>query len=188
MKSLLVAFLLALTFICYAQERPAEESVLRAYGDDDAYQVYSAALAATREMSHQGSTLLIQQETQPLTPGSDCGRPTGKYANLAPAFDQYREVNKESRLLLPKFSLDRSYELKSIRVLETYSHATLRSVPIHHLTLSAVGFNQSRTIAVFYVIDHCPGGLCSSGRLYAAQKKNGKWEPMVWNNECGFIS
>jgi len=180
----------ALAFANRVQERPAEKSGLTAYEDHDAYEVYSAVLPATREMSHQGSTLLIQQETQPLIPMSDCGRPSGKYVNIAPAFDQYREVNREPRLLQPKFSLNRPYALKPIRLLEMYSHpsTTLPSLTVHHLTLSAVGFNDSRTIAVFYVSDYCPGVTCSSGQLYAAQKKNGEWKPISWANECGWIS
>jgi len=183
MKSVFVAFLLALTFFCYAQERPEEESVLRAYGDEDAYQVYDAVLPATREMNQQkGSTLLIQQETQPLITASDCSRPTDNYVNIAPAFDQYREVNKKPLSLQSKFKLDRPYELKPT----AYFPKSYSRVPLHYLTLSAVGFNESRTVAVFYVSDHCPS--CGSGQLYAAQKKNGKWEPMTWLNECGWIS
>lgn len=182
MKSVLFAFLLVLTCACNALDQPAQGSVVAAYGDDDAYQVYAAVLSATREMNEQkGTTLLIQQETQPLTLGSG-SRPTGNYVNIAPAFDQYREVNKKPLLLQSKFKLDRPYELKPTAALDkSYSR-----VPLHYLILSAVGFNESRTVAVFYVSDHCPS--CGSGQLYAAQKKNGKWEPMTWLNECGWIS
>jgi hypothetical protein len=149
------------------------------YGDADAYEVYSAILptiGALRMLSHP----LIQRETQLLPMTMDCIA-SGEYEGVVgPALEQYRSLNQKPWLLEPKLKIGREYELVPKAELEQFYSTS------HHIVLSAVGFNASRTIAVVYVADHSEG-LGGSGQVYAAEKKNGQWVPIKWG-ECGWIS
>ena len=187
MKAFWLVLTLMFASVCsLSQSDSKQKSAIAVYDDGDAYQVYMAILPVTREMKHQGlGQLLIQQETQPLVDMTDCERPKGRFANLASAFDSYRAANKGSWQLVPKFDRMGPYRLESE---VTLRNAPKTPPPVQWITLSAVGFNESRTLAIVYVQLSCSLMLCESGSLYAAQKKNGKWEPIDWLNECGWIS
>lgn len=182
MKALwLVLTLLFATLSSVAQSASKKESTTSIYDDSDAYQVYSAILPITREMKLQGlGSVLIQQETLALVPEMDCGSPSGQYAYIASAFENYHVVNKASWMLVPKFDRIGPYEIKSSAWLR---NGPRMQPPLQWIAVSAVGFNESHTIAVVYVMR-----WLESGNLYAAQKKAGKWEPIDWLNECGSIS
>jgi hypothetical protein len=159
----------------------AQVYALPPYEDAEAYEVYAAVLpniAAMRTLSNP----LIQQETQ----SRECDIP-GEYgeqyrAVFGSALENYREVNRKRWLLQLNLKLDRPYELVSEADLHQYYPRS------HHIVVSAVGFNSTRTAAVVYVADSCPGGLCSSGEVCVVEKKDGRWEPKKNWGLCGWIS
>ena len=56
------------------------------------------------------------------------------------------------------------------------------------ITMSAVGFNVDKTVAVVYVGHRC-GSLCGGGRYHFLQKTNGKWSEVNWQGTmCTWVS
>ena len=99
-----------------------------------------------------------------------CSTPNKDHkAMLASAFANYVKVNKVKRRLLPRFTLDRAYEM-------------VQKSP-HEVYLSSVGFNRDKTVAVVSV-------FAGNGSNCVLVKKNGRWEVLTnWSDEgCAWAS
>jgi len=103
-------------------------------------------------------------------------------------FDQLRTSTRASFLvrnliptrILPKFVLPSRATLILASQSDIQSHPygspdfqTKYSKNMGFITLSGVGFNLSRTQAVFYIDHFC--GLCGGGRYVLMEKVNGSW-------------
>ena len=93
----------------------------------------------------------------------------GHKAMLAPAIASYVKVNTVKRRLLPRFTLDKPYEM-------------VQQSP-HRGDLSSVGFDRDKTVAVVSV-------FAGNGQNCVLVKKNGKWEFLTnWSDEaCAWAS
>lgn len=75
---------------------------------------------------------------------------------LASVIANYVKANKVARRLLPRFNLDKPYEMVHL--------------PPDGLYLSSIGFNRGKTVAVVSAT------LAGSGRNYVLVKHNEKWQ------------
>ena len=125
------------------------------YVDPDAYLVYSIVINSILRQPNfqQGTTIAINDQT--ATAMEICFTPNKEHkAMLASAIANYVRVNKVPRRLLPRFNLDRHYEMVQLSPDGVY--------------FSSIGFNRGKTVAVV-------SAFAGSGRNYVLVKGNEKW-------------
>lgn len=194
--------LLFIAFSLLFQSAPAHQELQpMPYEDAEAYRVYSAILQ-TEEASEltQKKGVVIRSETDGY---KMCLKPEQEsVAMMSSAIAEYVRLNEKPHRLLRAFDnniqhdLITADDLKSIfeqgdkgdvmggwnNFYKTYPNSG------GYTTLSAVGFNEDKSVAVVYQGHHC-GGLCGEGRFHVLQKKDGKWRPLEWKgNWCSWIS
>jgi hypothetical protein len=133
------------------------------YVDPDAYLVYSIVINSMLQQHNfrQETTVTIDDQTD--TGMEICFTPDKEHKTmLASAIANYVKVNKVSRRLLPRFNLDRPYEIGHL--------------PPDGVYLSSIGFNRGRTLAVVSAT------LAGSGRNYVLVKVNEKWRSADWTD------
>ncbi len=131
-------------------------STVPAYVDPDVYAVYSVVINSIllQPNFQQETTIAIDDQT--ATEMEICTTPNGAHkAKLASVIANYVKANKVERSLLPRFILDKPYEL-------------VQSSP-NGIYLSSIGFNKRKTLAVV-------SAFAGSGRNYFLVKNSGKWE------------
>ena len=168
-----------------------------AYGDAEAYAVYSVVVEADWPLrSAKAKRLVIRTETADYPSygdGSDqnCLTPAkGEEAIYGPAIAAYREANKQTLLLQPKFDVSVPVQLvpqKSIAAFFTTNGVAgwrdfYAKYPDSggYIVMSAVGFNPDKTVAIVYMGHSC-GSLCGGGRYHFLQKTDGKWHQVDWH-------
>ncbi len=140
------------------------------YTDPDVYSVYSAVINSIFAANfHQPDTkIYIGDHT---ATGQDVCSPPNKehQAMLAPALADYEKTNKLQRHLLPRFSLEKPYEV-------------VRKAPqgAAWIYLSSVGFNSDKTLAVVSAISSA-----GSGTNYVLIKKDGAWQFLTGWSDYG---
>ena len=103
---------------------------------------------------------------------------------LGPAIADYIKVNQKRWLLQRQFQIEKPYELAPTNQLSNVLQTQAGGL----IEVSAVGFNDPKTVAVVYMGHHC-GGLCGGGEFHVLQKKDGKWQPLIWNGTtCAWAS
>ncbi|MGH9819763.1 MAG: hypothetical protein ACRD43_06305 [Pyrinomonadaceae bacterium] len=183
--------------IAVGQETPA------GYTDKDAYEIYSALLGEEWPVSvAKAKTLVIQTETVDYPNMGDamsCLAPAkGKESLFDPVLAAYHKANKSPAFLQRKFDESFTYELvsrdwikklfdeKSIGGWKDFYAKYPDSGGI--ISMSAVGFNVDKTIALVYMGHSC-GGLCGGGRYHMLQKTDGKWAEIHWQDiSCSWAS
>lgn len=163
--------------------------------DPEAYEVYSAILAS--EGWSSASLLVIRMETEgyPM-----CLKPSGTSEEiLRPAINDYVQKNAAPWTLRPDFQPGKPYELVTSSHLEwLFNHGQVfegwerfyRQYPGAggYITLSAVGFNPEKTVAVVFMGFSC-GPLCGQGEFHVLQRTGGSWTYLSWlGSRCGWIS
>jgi hypothetical protein len=133
------------------------------YVDTDAYLVYSIVInSMLQEYNFQQETT-VTIDDQTATGMEICFTPNKEHkAMLASAIANYVKVNKVTRRLLPRFNLDRPYEMGHL--------------PPNGVYLSSIGFNRGETVAVVSAT------LAGSGRNYVLVKDNEKWRFADWTD------
>ena len=202
MKSFLATlFLETLLIAAVSMNGPAQqakpEEPLPTYSVPEAYEVYSTILPDEWTWRYANSkTLLIQTET---VSQQMCLEPDAKWKKLLdPAIANYRIVNRKPLKLDRLFDISKSYTLSASDALQAafkgagpdgwdgFNAAHPDSVG--WIELSAVGFNDSKTVAVVYVGHHC-GRLCGGGGFSVLEKIQGKWKPVPWvGSSCAWAS
>jgi hypothetical protein len=169
-SAILIAFLLPQT--TFSQQ--AAESALRLKPQEEkaAYDIYSMLLRAEMNMSWAGTTLKIQQETQPsaergLPEANSCLQfATGRESVYGPLLADYILKNRKA---LP---LDREFDLRSYELVAKVGSRTILGSDCVFL-LSAVGFNPDGTRAFVCVSHRCANH--GGGRCHLLVKTGGKW-------------
>jgi hypothetical protein len=151
--------------------------------DVEAYAVYAAALALEGQLGGGGPALVVQRETAPDGPCSSV-RGTNSDPAWQEAVARFDRENAQARRLRDGADLGHPYVLESRSVLGHVwrsADATRRFRERHpaargYVTVSAVGFDASMTLAVVTVASHC-NGLCGGGSMRFLQKVDGRWQP-----------
>src|ERR1044072_3405619 len=184
------AFALLAVAVACAQTTP------RTYQDSDAYEIYATLLphqwavteAHTRKM-------IIRAET---STSEMCLKPEGEsVAILEPVIKNFIEVNKQPWVLEKVIPMAVPYEF----VFDKEMDALFANGPEAwkgfyekypdsggYNEVSAVGFNQDKTVAIVYVAHMC-GGLCGGGSFHVLEKRDGNWQALKWKGtECTWVS
>ena len=197
MKTFLASAVLAgASVVIYSQETKSEKPT-QTYSIAQAYEVYSTILPdewAWRDA--KSKTLLIRAETVSY---QMCLAPDAQSRNvLDSAITDFSSVNRNTWRLDRLFDITKPYELVASDVLSApfklAGPAGWSNFNAEHpnsvgwIELSAVGFNDRKTIAVVYVGHHC-GGLCGGGAFSVLHKVEGKWRPLPWSGgTCAWAS
>lgn len=173
-----------------AQDVSQQEPKTEIYAVAEAYEAYSALLAARIPSGPNRATVLIRYETYPgVSPFCSMPRSAPKGFS-GTANDNFLSVNRHKWQLQDRFKIPAKYELLSD---EHYS-AIVQSIPdaktdpeaiwrkLKQLYpgftgiagFSAIGFNADKTVAALYMSWNC-GSLCGVGAVYVLRKKNGAW-------------
>ena len=164
------------------------------YADQEAYDVYSAILLSGWPLRDaHAKTLIIQTETKAY---EMCLRPDKEWEEkVGPAISEYVRLNAKPSLLQRKINIKVPYQLIKVDELisliqsagwegfyQQYEHSG------GWMELSAVGFNNDKTVAVVYMGHHC-GPLCGGGGFHVLEKKAGQWVPLDWKGaSCAWAS
>jgi hypothetical protein len=133
------------------------------YVDPDAYLVYSIVINSMLQQRNFRQEATITIDDQTATGMEICFTPNKEHkAMLASAIANYVKVNKVPRRLLPRFKVDRRYEMGHL--------------PPDGVYLSSIGFNRGKTLAVVSAT------LAGSGSNYVLVKDNEKWRFAYWND------
>jgi hypothetical protein len=169
---------------------------------DEAYRVYAAVFAADLIPDLQSKVVLIRDATL-RDQIDENGCPPSKVPLGVPKADEdisaiaedYDRENHHERILQSRFLLNRPYKLIATTELKKYFpkkkapdwDSFLRRYPSSraYLTLSAVGFNPSRDVALVKVRVEC-GILCGSVQLYRLRKIDGRWQQAKMIG-CGLV-
>jgi hypothetical protein len=183
LKKALLLLIFSSLFSQSAPVRPDDSP--KPYEDGEAYAVYAAILPSEWPWRvANAKRLVIRTETENykmcLQPEKDWERVVG------PAISDYQKRNEKPWLLQPNFDIALPYQLVSADELKSAMaqgswQGFYKQYPESggFISLSAVGFNADRTVAVVYMGHHC-GGLCGGGEFHVLQKKDGKWVPLDW--------
>jgi len=174
-----------------------------AYTDAEAYAVYSVMLSPERPVSAaKARILVIETETVDYPKYSDddskcLASPKGEESIYDPVIAAYRAANKTASLLQPKFDLPVPYKLVSTSWIEglfAKNGGGWKEFYAKYpnsgglISMSAVGFNADKTIALVYMGYSC-GGLCGSGGFHVLKKINGSWAEIKWAGaSCAWVS
>jgi len=175
--------------IAYGQAAPSP------YTDVDAYAVYAVVMEADWPIrSAKAKKLVIQIETADYPKFGDsqtnCLQPAkGEEAIYGPVIAAFSELNKDPLLLQPKFEASVPYQLVTkASVDEIFAKKGVAGWADFYakypdsggvISMSAVGFNAEKTIAIVYMGHSC-GGLCGGGSYHVLQKTGGKWSEVQW--------
>jgi len=148
------------------------------YTVSEAYEVYSAVLP-DESRAERATTLVIRDE---VVSYEMCLYPDEESKKIiGPAIAHYQIVNRKRWRLQRDFHLQRTYELMPADKL-----AYVFSDPEagRWIELSAVGFNDAKTVAVVHIGHRACGGRCAGGSFTVLEKKNGKWQPLRWKGSA----
>jgi hypothetical protein len=173
--------LFIMCFVCVASGQ--KESPPQSYEDDEAYRVYEAIIPYEESYSFAEGTLIIQSETS--SGGSTHGCLSEDAARkFKTAAADFANVNKKSWSLESKFHLNKPYQLLTQVKIQQYfkergpngwsEFYEQRPASGGFITLSAVGFNKTKTLAVVFAESSC-GELCGSFTFHLLEKTRGKW-------------
>jgi hypothetical protein len=162
------------------------------YEVDEAYLVYGALLPFEEGYINAQKSLVIQRETVPTTvpAGSDTLDLSCLNKSLAGRFNDaiadFDRVNTRRWLLQAKVRSLKAYKLVSADAIQAF----FKDQDLKHswdafykrypgsggfLTVTAVGFNRDKTLAVVHSGTTC-GSLCGSWALHFLQKVDGEWK------------
>jgi hypothetical protein len=167
-----------------AQVPPKAEDSPQPYAVPEAYEVYSILLPQDWMWRYaHADTLVLRTETESYKMCLDPD--TASKQILGPAISDYNRVNQKRWLLQRQFQIEKPYELAPASQLSTLLRT---GAAPGWIEVSAVGFNDVKTVAVVYIGHHC-GSLCGGGEFHVLQKKDGKWQPLKWNGmSCAWAS
>ena len=171
--------------LCIPATGGKKDPVLRRYQLDEAYRVYETILPNEESYSFAKGTLVLQLETGPLN-----NSPYGCLSDEASrkfrdATTDFATANAKSWTLQPKFKLEKPYQLVSSEAIHRADFQKQYPSSGGFITLSAVGFNKPKTLAIVYSESSC-GGLCGSFRFHLLERVQGKWKEVNGVTCAGF--
>jgi hypothetical protein len=152
------------------------------YDDSEAYQVYNVLLPGEGAFSGAQGTVVIEQDTTTRSLYRLAPEAATKFAEAIADFDH---ASGQTRLLQRQFEVPKPYELVKRDTIDGFFKEQAPRDGWKHfyerypesggfITLSAVGFNKSRTQAAVYIVTHSgPHGM--DARLYLLEKRGDKW-------------
>jgi hypothetical protein len=169
------------------KQKPGDATEPAPYTSVEAYEVYSTILGTA--FPSQSTQLVILGET--VTHHFTCPIPDEQSKNIVgPAVDDYVAVNRQRRLLRPNLNLPRPYilisgaELSSLINFVTWEKFYSKYPQSGgYINLSAVGFNQSKTVAVLSW-SLVSGSLGGHGEFRFLKKVDGKWVPLTFRGSA----
>ena len=160
---------------------PQEPSAAQPYDESEAYQIYSLLLPHEESHEFADGTLVIQEETVSEHLEAKCLTAAAK-RKFKEAIVDYERANSKQWLLQRLFQSEKPYELVGSDAIkaafkERFGDSFKSRYPGSggYITLSAVGFNNTKTLAVVYTGSSC-GGLCGMWGFHVLEKVNGKWK------------
>ncbi len=162
--------------LCSAQTKPEK---LEKYTDPEAYKVLSAAITIRYAGKARDEHFTIFNETRTLpqiaTWRHSFEKPEHLRMWLALA-DEYDKVNKHPLLLLRKFDLPKDYEFTAVEGLALDEHRDPGNIFV-----SAVAFNDAKTLALISIENYC-GISCGSQTTLLLEKKGDSWQKVEWRH------
>ena len=187
-------------FVLFPGTLCGQTNQLAYYDDAAAYEIYSSLLSAsvTGESSRTPTLIILLETSDSFGSVTDtehqsiCLRPDAESGKLiGPAISDYLKVNKTKWRLKRNLTLTFPYQLVAReKIFSLGWNGFYKQYPgsAGYLSLSAVGFNLERSIAIVSIASNC-GYLCGEGRYHVLQKKDGKWIPLEWKGEyCTWVS
>lgn len=170
-----LAFALAL----FAQT--TKDQPVKSYDDPEAYAVYAALLSSPNSAKKAVDLAVMAQRTLVF---DNCYEPDNQWREkLSPVVENYKQIN-QTRWDLVDNSIHFLHKLISADEM----HALFSKGPDHGwkkfhrqyprkalLSVSAVGFNPDRTLAMVATESDC-GSLCGSGGISFLRKVDGDWQ------------
>jgi hypothetical protein len=160
---------------------PAQNSAPPEYDDPDAYEIYSRLLMGEQSYDSAKGTLVIRQETLDSVKLEDSCLAPEAVREFKEAIADYKRHTK-AMLLQRRFEIDKPYELVNAETIGTLikDHTWdefYKRYPDSGgvLMVSAVGFNQKKTLAIVYTWSSC-NNLCGNGSFALLKKVDGKWK------------
>jgi hypothetical protein len=154
-----------------------KETPAKTYEVPEAYEVYAAALALDHVEGDESRELLIADTTVPF---SHCLE-TRSDRQVDAAIEDYKKANRVKWLLERKLKLGRTYKLLSTKEIEALRLPDPQGgffwrfpEAVRIRSISAVGFNANKTVAVVEMDFEC-GGQCGHGAPFILQKHKGEW-------------
>lgn len=166
--------------------------------DPEAYKVYAAVFDSGWPWAGAlDGTIVIREETRDY---GMCLVPDPEWQPvLRAAINDYIDKNVTSRTLQSRFPMEQPYLLVSFSGLRGFfeRYGMIEGWKMFHryypgsrgyLTLSAVGFNPLRTVAVVYACYLC-GPSCGKDGFHVLHKVDGAWVPLAWQGKsCQYLS
>jgi len=179
-----IAFRVLPLLLCLSVATGQRKPALPSYEVDEAYRVYEAILPKEESYSFAKGTLVIQLEIDSIG-GTTRGCLSDEAARkFKAATADFTAVSSKGWTLRSKFQLDKPYELVPADTIHAYfkERGPTGWTDFYNehpgsggfITLSAVGFNKAKTLAVVHAESSC-GGLCGSWRFHLLEKIDGKW-------------
>jgi hypothetical protein len=166
-----------------------EASIPKPYDNEEAYQIYSALLPHEESYGFGKSTLIIQEDTVSQPPDTACFD-SKSATRFKDALADYADAQTHKWLLLRQFKTARAYELLRSDTIDLFFkekgplgwQAFYKRYPESggFVTMSPVGFNKTKTLAVVYTGSSC-GSLCGLGDfIYSrrAMENGGKYQAL----------
>jgi hypothetical protein len=172
-----LTFSLLLPFSAVIAQQPKP----RPYDIEEAYHVYSAILP--RLDSFNAKLVVIGGLTERAEINPECFEPTAR-ERFKDAIADLGRLNNERRILLRRFDIEKRYEffiqekpfVPSAPGEDFWSAFYKRFEGSRGMiTLSTVGFNKEKTLAVVYAGSGCHF-LCGNWSFYLLEKAEGKWK------------
>lgn len=193
MRRIILLFIISL--LLFPSISLSQDNQPAPYKDSIAYEIYSTILLSEWAVRvAKAKTLVIRAETDAKF--QMCLKPDDESKKIiGSAISNYLEVNKKIWLIQEKFTLEIPYKIVSGETIKSMVEKNnweefYNRYPNSggYIGLSAVGFNEDKTIAVVYVAHSC-GQLCGGGRYHVLRKKDGKWVPLSWRgSSCDWAS
>jgi len=157
--------------------------------DPEAYAVYAAVLATRwpfpQTPRSQDATIALDVKTasRPLCESWTQGRS----AEWSPVLDSYSRANAIDRWLLPNADIGVKYDLVDSAeyeklLMEASGDATNIYKPFWgntNFSVSSIGFNPEKTRAVVALQHSGSVGAAGAGKLFALEKRAGRWAPIA---------
>jgi len=179
------AFWVFILVSCLGVAAGQKEPVPQPYELDEAYRVYEAIIPNEESYSFANGTLVIQSETNTLGSSTHGCLSDDAARKFKAAAADFATVSSKSWALQSKFKLSKPYQLVPSKAIQQYfkdqgPHGWSAFYKEHpdsggFITLSPVGFNKTKNLAVVHAGSSC-GGLCGSWTFHLLEKIEGKWK------------
>jgi len=179
---------------------PSQNNPPEAYNVPEAYGVYAAILPSEWAWRvANAKKLIVRREIQTYCM---CLQPEGESKKVMdPAIADWLRLSQTKWLLQKNLQIEKPYEMVAAADIQSIFDQTKAGIldgwtafnekypgSGGYIELSAVGFNNEKTVAIVYVGHHC-GSLCGGGVFHVLQKTEGKWQPLQWKGRrCSWQS